>query len=63
MSDELHIMSLVTLLNAVHTDGVAICCVTGVTPVRTQIVFVNHKTVTVEDILFTLTVSININYL
>lgn len=30
--DELHVMSLVTLLDAVHTDGVAVCCVTGVTP-------------------------------
>ena len=44
MSDELHIVSLVTLLDAVHTDGVAVCCVTGVTPVGSQIVFVkNHK--------------------
>ncbi len=33
VSDELHIVSLVTLLDAVHTDGVAVCCVTGVTPV------------------------------
>lgn len=40
MSDELHIMSLVTLLDAVHADGVAIGCVTGVTPVGTQVMFV-----------------------
>ena len=46
MSDELHIMSLVTLLDAVHTDGIAVCCVTGVTPVGSQIALVNHhKTV------------------
>lgn len=45
MSDELHIMSLVTLLDAVHADGVTVCCVTGVTPVGTHIVFVsNHNT-------------------
>lgn len=36
MSDELHIMSLVTLLDAVHTNGIAVSRVTGVTPVRTQ---------------------------
>lgn len=36
MSDELHVMSLVTLFDAVHTDGVAVCCVTGVTPAGTQ---------------------------
>lgn len=33
MSDELHVVSLVTLLDAVHTDGVAVCRITGVTPV------------------------------
>lgn len=32
VSDELHVVSLVTLLDAVHTDGVAVCRVTGVTP-------------------------------
>jgi len=36
VSDELHIVSLVTLLDAVHTDGIAVCCVTGVTPMWTQ---------------------------
>lgn len=51
MSDELHVMSLVTLLDAVHTDGVAVCCVTGVTSAGSQIAFVNdHETRgTVED--------------
>lgn len=45
VSDELHIVSLVTLLDAVHTDGVAVCCVTGVTPGGSQITSVRyHKT-------------------
>ena len=34
MPDELHVVPLVALLNAVHTDGVAVCCVAGVTPVE-----------------------------
>lgn len=34
VSDELHVVSLMTLLNAVHTDGIAVCCVTGVTPLE-----------------------------
>lgn len=34
MSDELHIVSMVTLLDAVHTDGVAVCCVASVTPAK-----------------------------
>ena len=33
MSDELHVVSLVTLFDAVHADGVAVCGVTGVAPV------------------------------
>lgn len=37
MSDELHVVSLVTLLDAVHADGVAVCRVTGVTPVGAHI--------------------------
>ena len=37
MPDELHVVSLVTLFDAVHTDGVAVCCVTGVTPMETGI--------------------------
>lgn len=47
VSDELHVVSLVTLLDAVHTDGVAVCCVTGVTPAGGEMdtAFVNdHKT-------------------
>lgn len=32
MPNELHIVSLMTLLDTVHTDGVAVCRVTGVTP-------------------------------
>ena len=36
MSDELHVVSLVTLFNAVHADGVAVCGVTGVAPVGNQ---------------------------
>lgn len=39
MPDELHVVSLMTLLDAVHTDGVAVCRVTGVTPVGTRILF------------------------
>ena len=34
MPNELHVVPLVALLNAVHTDGVAVCCVAGVTPVE-----------------------------
>lgn len=37
MPDELHVMSLMTLLDAVHTDGIAVCRITGVTPVGTRI--------------------------
>ena len=37
MSDELHVMTLVALLDAVHTDGIAVCRVAGVTPVGRQI--------------------------
>lgn len=42
MPDELHVVSLMTLLDAVHTDGVAVCGVTGVTPAgeRTRFCFV-----------------------
>ena len=36
VSDELHVVSLVTLFNAVHADGVAVCCVTGVAPAGKQ---------------------------
>lgn len=36
MSDELHVVSLVTLFDAVHADGVAVCCVTGVAPAGTR---------------------------
>ena len=36
MPDELHIVSLVALFDAVHTDGVAVCCVTGVTPIENR---------------------------
>lgn len=32
MPNELHIVSLMTLLDTVHTDGVAVCRITGVTP-------------------------------
>ena len=32
MPNKLHIVSLMALLDAVHADGVAVCCVTGVTP-------------------------------
>lgn len=39
MPDELHVVSLMTLLDAVHTDGVAVCGITGVTPVGTRILF------------------------
>lgn len=39
MPDELHVVSLVTLLDAVHTDGVAVCRITGVTPMRKHILF------------------------
>lgn len=65
MSDELHVMSLVTLLDAVHTDGVAVCCVTGVTPVGIQIVFVNNCKSEWRGgvILHTMTASANVNYL
>lgn len=34
VSNELYVMSLMALLNAVHTDGVAVCGVTGVTSER-----------------------------
>lgn len=39
MPDELHVMALMTLLDAVHTDGVAVCRITGVTPVGMRILF------------------------
>lgn len=39
MPDELHVVSLVTLLDAVYTDGVAVCRITGVTPVGMRIWF------------------------
>lgn len=42
VSDELHVVSLVTLLDAVHTDGVAVCRITGVTPVGTHIFICLH---------------------
>lgn len=32
MPNELYIVSLMTLLDTVHTDGVAVCRITGVTP-------------------------------
>ena len=65
MSDELHVVSLVTLLDAVHTDGVAVCCVTGVTPVGTQIVFVSTSPTRQRDegIPGPFIASINISYL
>lgn len=31
---KLYIVSLVTLLDAVHTDSVSVCCITSVTPVE-----------------------------
>lgn len=34
MSNKLHIMSLMTLLDAVHTNCIAVSCVTGVTSVK-----------------------------
>lgn len=43
MSDELHVVSLVTLLDAVHTDGVAVCRIAGVTPVGMQIVCLRNS--------------------
>lgn len=36
MPNKLYIMSLVTFLNAVHTDGIAVCCVAGVTSNETK---------------------------
>ena len=36
MPNELNVVPLVALLDAVHTDGVAVCCVTGVTPDHTE---------------------------
>lgn len=39
MSDELHVVSVVTLLDAVHTDGVAVCRVASVTPAGDSLLF------------------------
>lgn len=57
MSDELHVVSLVTLLDAVHTDGVAVCCVTGVTPAGSQIVSVRTRKKTDGEVVVDLLAS------
>lgn len=58
-------MSLVMLLDAVKADGIVAACVTGVTPVGTQIVFVNtpQNRPSAEDIQVTLIMTINIDWL
>lgn len=53
VSDELYIMSLVTLLDTIHANGVAVCCVTSVTPMETQGVFFFKQSQTkISEVIF-----------
>lgn len=50
VSDELHVMPLVTLLDTVDAYSIAVCCVTGVTPVEIKfclLTMMKHKTTAV----------------
>lgn len=49
MSDELHVVSLVALFDAVHADGVAVRGVTGVTPVENVVPIRHHESDTRQD--------------